>query len=128
MRPGDGFAFYSPRTLQMGGEAMQAFTAIGQVPDAPLERADGPGGEPCFRRPMAFRMATVAPIRPLIESLSFIHSKKHWGAAFRFGFLPVPEEDFARIAAAMGRNFREDFAGEPHPSTTGPATAGVSLP
>jgi hypothetical protein len=41
--------------------------------------------------------------------LSFIRSKDHWGAAFRFGFLRVPEEDFARIAAAMGRDFARDF-------------------
>ena len=50
-----------------------------------------------------------APIKPLIERLSFIRSKTHWGAAFRFGFLRVPEADFARIAAAMGRDFVEDF-------------------
>jgi hypothetical protein len=45
----------------------------------------------------------------LIEDLSFIRSKKHWGAAFRFGVLRVPEADFALIAAAMGRTFADDF-------------------
>ncbi len=33
----------------------------------------------------------------------------HWGAAFRFGYLRVPEADFAKIAAAMGRDFAADF-------------------
>ena len=46
--------------------------------------------------------AHEAAIKPLIESLSFIRSKQHWGAAFRYGVVRVPAEDFARIAAAMG--------------------------
>jgi hypothetical protein len=37
-----------------------------------------------------------------VETLSFIKDKSHWGAAFRFGYLRVPAEDFARIAKAMG--------------------------
>ena len=31
MRAGDGFVFYSPRIAHPGGEALQAFTAIGRV-------------------------------------------------------------------------------------------------
>jgi hypothetical protein len=46
----------------------------------------------------------------LIDALSFIRSKAHWGAAFRFGVVRVPESDFALIAAAMGRSFAADFA------------------
>ena len=49
----------------------------------------------------------------MLESLSFIRSKEHWGAAFRFGFLRVPEEDFARIAAAMGRDFAPSGTSQP---------------
>lgn len=109
MRPGDGFAFYSPRAAYPDGAPLQQFTAIGRVRDAPLERADGWDDEPVFRRPVEFLPAHAADVRPLIDALSFIHSKKHWGAAFRFGFLSVPEQDFERIAQAMGRSFREDF-------------------
>ena len=61
------------------------------------------------RRSVDYLPAQAAPIRPMLDSLSFIRSKEHWGAAFRFGFLRVPEEDFARIAAAMGRDFARDF-------------------
>ena len=50
-----------------------------------------------------------APVRPLIAELSFIRSKTHWGAAFRFGVVRVPEVDFALIATAMGRSFASDF-------------------
>ena len=49
------------------------------------------------------------PIRPLIDKLTFIKDKTHWGAAFRFGQLKIPAEDFARIARAMGCDaFAED--------------------
>ncbi len=52
----------------------------------------------------------VAPIKPLIEKLSFIKSKTHWGAAFRFGQLKVSQADFLLIAEAMGceRSFEQD--------------------
>ncbi len=62
-----------------------------------------------FRLAVDYLQVQDAPIRPLIEELSFIRSKTHWGAAFRFGYLRIPEADFARIAAAMGRDFAADF-------------------
>lgn len=40
-------------------------------------------------------------MRPLLERLAFVRNKRHWGAAFRFGYLRVGREDFACIAAAM---------------------------
>ena len=60
--------------------------------------------------------AQPAPIKPLIAQLSFIRSKTHWGAAFRFGMLRVPEVDFALIAAAMGCAL-EDRAAAGQPAT-----------
>ena len=114
MRAGDGFAFYSPRAAYPDGDVVQAFTAIGVVSGADIFQADMGGGFRPFRRPVRFLAAREAPIRPLVLSLSFIRSKTHWGAAFRFGFLRVPEDDFARIAAAMGRDFAADF---PAPSS-----------
>ncbi len=112
MRPGDGFAFYSPRERLRGGAVLQQFTAIGTLCEGPLELTDGPEGQPLFRRPMTFLPSTPAPIKPLVGELSFLRSKAHWGVAFRFGFLPVPEADFARITQAMGRSFDADFPGD----------------
>ena len=54
-----------------------------------------------FRVDVDFLPSHPAPIKPLIEQLSFIRNKTHWGAAFRFGTVRVPEADFALIAAAM---------------------------
>lgn len=109
MRVGDGFAWYSPRTAYPDGESVQAFTALGRITGGAIVQADMGGGFLPFRRHVEFLAASPAPIRPLIESLTFIRSKLHWGAAFRFGHLRVPAEDFARIAVAMGRNFATDF-------------------
>jgi hypothetical protein len=110
MRPGDGIAFYSPRTSYPAGSPLQAFTAIGRVADGPVYAADDAERIPAFRRSAAYLDATPAPIKPLLERLTFIHSKTHWGAALRFGLVRVPREDFAAIAAAMGRDAAEDFA------------------
>ena len=109
MRVGDGFAYYSPRAHYPDGESVQAFTAVGRVTGDALVQADLGGGFLPFRRQAAFLPAHHTPVRPLIDTLEFIRSKTHWGAAFRFGVVRVPEEDFARIAAAMGRDFAGDF-------------------
>ena len=106
MQGGDGFVLYSPRT-SADGEALQAFTAIGRVRDTPIEIVGGPGGP--FRRAAEFMSAGIAPIRPLIPALSFIRNKAQWGAAFRFGVVRIPDDDFARIAQAMGRAAEIDF-------------------
>jgi len=111
MRAGDGFAFYSPRNSYPDGAPLQAFTAIGRVRDGVVYQSQsvtGDGFAP-FRLGVDYLQATETPIKPLIEALSFIRSKTHWGAAFRFGYLRIPEADFARIAAAMGRDFAFDF-------------------
>ena len=114
MRAGDGFAFYSPRLSYPDGAPLQAFTAIGRIRDGIVYQArhlpddQGEAFAP-FRLRVDYLAAQDAPIKPLIEALSFIRSKAHWGAAFRFGYLRVPEADFARIAAAMGRDFVADF-------------------
>jgi hypothetical protein len=114
MRAGDGFAFYSPRLSYPDGAPLQAFTAIGRVRDGIVYQASREAdamadGFVPFRLRVDYLPAHDAPIKPLIEALSFIRSKAHWGAAFRFGYLRVPEEDFARIAAAMGRTLAVDF-------------------
>jgi hypothetical protein len=112
MRAGDGFAFYSPRTAYPDGPPLQAFTAIGRIRDGIVYQAaqGGPDeGAAPFRLGVDYLPAPDTPIKPLIEGLSFIRSKAHWGAAFRFGYLRVPEADFARIAMAMGRDFAADF-------------------
>jgi hypothetical protein len=102
MRAGDGFVVYSPRATWPNGEPLQAFTAIGRVCTGIVYRAGGGAGPGPFRIAVEYFPAAPAPIRPLIDALSFIRNKAHWGAAFRFGFIKVPPEDFALLASAMG--------------------------
>jgi len=120
MHAGDGFAFYSPRTVHPDGPPLQAFTAIGRVRDGNIWQTEVFEGFRPFRRAVDYLPAREAPIKPLLPHLTFIRSKVHWGAPFRYGFVRVPEEDFARIAAAMGRDFAADFPADDTPSARGP--------
>jgi hypothetical protein len=102
LRAGDGLVMYSPRTDYPGGEPLQAFTAIGVVISSEIYQVEmSPDFHP-YRVDVRFLECHEAPIRPLIDELSFIRSKDHWGAAFRFGQVRIPAEDFRLIAAAMG--------------------------
>jgi len=108
---GDGFVFYSPKESYPDGEPVQKFTGIGVVKTG--EVYQGPGGpdEFPYRIDIQFLEAKEVPIRPLIDQLSFIADKTHWGAPFRFGNLSIPARDFKIIAEAMGRDFERDFGG-----------------
>ena len=110
LRPGDGFAFYSPRESYPDGAMLQAITAIGRIAEGAVYEAEMPGLGAVFRRNVKFLDATAAPIRPLVPHLTFIRSKTHWGAFFRFRLVRVPRDDFALIATAMGRDAAIDFA------------------
>jgi hypothetical protein len=109
MQPGDGLLFYSAREHSQNGDALQAFTAIGRIGDGPVFEAPPAPPAPTFRRDAEWLAATPAPIRPLLDDLTFIRNKANWGGAFRFGLLRVPREDFEVIAAAMGRDAVVDF-------------------
>jgi hypothetical protein len=59
------------------------------------------GGFVPTRRNVEFLPCREAPIRPLVERLSFIRNKQSWGYVFRFGQIEVPAPDFRIIAEAM---------------------------
>jgi hypothetical protein len=101
-RANDGLVMYSPRTSYPDGEPLQSFTAIGTIVSGEVYQVEmSPDFKP-YRVDVRFSRCSEAPIKPLIERLSFIKSKTHWGAAFRFGQLKIPATDFALIAEAMG--------------------------
>jgi hypothetical protein len=101
-QPGDGVVYYSPTETFGGSDRLQAFTAIGFVaPPAPWQ-ADMGGGFRPFRREVHWLPGREAPIRPLLERLSFSAGQANWGYVLRFGLFAIPEEDFALIGDAMG--------------------------
>jgi hypothetical protein len=106
---GDRVAYYSP--VQRLGEKTpcQAFTALGTVRDERVYQADmGDGFQP-FRKDVAYDPAArEAPIRPLLEQLSFTRDRpRNWGYALRFGLLKVSDDDMDLIAHAMGSQVLE---------------------
>jgi hypothetical protein len=55
-----------------------------------------------YRVDVAFQPCREAPIKPLLDDLSFVAEKAHWGTALRFDQLKISAHDFALIARAMG--------------------------
>lgn len=106
LSPGDWIVYYSPRNQMRGGEPVQAFTAIGQIePGDAYTAHQGEGFHP-VRRDVAWRKrAKEAPIRPLLERLSFTNGKSSWGIAMRRSAFAVSIDDFAIIAKAMSVSF-----------------------
>jgi hypothetical protein len=102
LRAGGGLVMYSPRTSYPDGEALQSFTAIGVVTSGEIYQVEMTPDFKPYRLDVTFLESREAPIKPLVDGLSFIRNKTHWGAAFRFGQLKIPAEDFDLIAQAMG--------------------------
>jgi hypothetical protein len=102
LKPGDRIVYYSPRETMGEGEPVQAFTAIGKILAGEAYRADMGGGFKPVRRDVAFFKAHDAPIKPLLETLSFTRGRTSWGYAFRRGALRIEPDDYRVIAKAMG--------------------------
>jgi predicted RNA-binding protein len=101
MDAGDWVIFYSPKLEYGKPEKCQCFTAIVRVVKDDVYQHDMGGGFIPFRRKVQFLPSNDISILPLINDLTFIKDKTHWGAPFRFGTLQIPEEDFLLIASRM---------------------------
>ena len=100
--PGDRVIYYSPREGIRDGAECRRFTAVGVVePGEPAERLMTPGQTGWYRR-MHWLDARPADVYPLLDSLSFVTDRQHWGMCFRKSLFRVNADDFSRIAAAMG--------------------------
>jgi hypothetical protein len=80
---------------------VQAFTAIGKIRPGEPYVGEMDGGMEATRRDVDFLKAKDAPIRPLLETLSFTKGHAGWGFAFRRGSFAISEADFHVIAEAM---------------------------
>jgi hypothetical protein len=100
MRPADWLIYYSP-TVEMGGEALRTFTAIGQVVDDEPFQYDMGGGFVPFRRRIRYAKARDIRLADLKDSLDLCASP-NWGMALRRGHLPLSPRDLMTIAGAMG--------------------------
>ena len=100
MRPGDYLVYYSP-SIEMGGEPLRAFTALGRVQDAEVFQFDMGGSFVPYRRRVVYEphLAEV-PLSALKKRLELC-AAPNWGMALRRGHLPLSAHDFQLIAAAM---------------------------
>lgn len=102
MYPGDWIIYYSPSELF--GEKMpcRKFTAIGRIKEGvPYEYAMSKDFVP-WRRDVAYLSVDKVSIETLLDHLSFIKSKFHWGFPFRRGCFEISYKDFMAIANKMG--------------------------
>jgi hypothetical protein len=100
LKEGDWVVFYSPRTDIAGTTKLQTFTAIGQVKDSNIESTFEDGVK-VFRRKVEYTPTVETSLIPLIQPLSFIRNKKHWGFIFKFSLVEIPETDFQLISEKM---------------------------
>ncbi|MSP13433.1 MAG: EVE domain-containing protein [Chloroflexi bacterium] len=101
MHPGDWLIYYSSKITMGKSDTCQNFTAIGKLKDDPVYQHDMGDGFAPFRRDVFYQDCREVSILPLIDALSFIKDKGHWGAPFRFGVVEIPEPDFRLIAGQM---------------------------
>jgi len=102
LKAGDSVIMYSPRTAYPDGDPLQAFTAIGTVVTGDVYQVEVTPDFRPHRMDVQFVPSKEVHIKPLVEHLSFITGKSHWGAVFRFGLIEVPASDFTLIAERMG--------------------------
>lgn len=110
MRPGDWLVYYSP-AVEMGGEPLRAFTAIGRIEDDDVFQFDMGGGFCPFRRRVRYARAHEVPLEKLKGQLELC-ARPNWGIALRRGHLSLAAIDLATIATAMGVRRGTLFEGE----------------
>jgi hypothetical protein len=99
LNPGNGLAYYSPRTAYPDGDTLKAFTAIGTVGAAPPYPAQMPSGLEVFRLGMDWLKARETPISGLTDRLEF--TRGNWGMLARRGLFEISDADFQTIRTAM---------------------------
>ncbi|MFA6066082.1 MAG: EVE domain-containing protein [Candidatus Babeliaceae bacterium] len=107
MKSGDWIIYYSPTEIFGEKQPCRAFTAIGKIKDKEPYLFKMSDDFIPWRRDVDFVPARDVAIEPLIDTLSFIKNKSHWGFVFRYGLFEIPEHDFLLLAANMGVNIEK---------------------
>jgi predicted RNA-binding protein len=101
MKQSDWLIYYSPKTSMNSDEKCQCFTAIGTVKDDEIYKVQMSDHFIPNRRNVDYKECKEISILPLIEKLTFIKDKQHWGYQFRFGILEIPINDFELVSGLM---------------------------
>ncbi len=79
MQPGDGFAYYSPKTSYPDGDPLREFTAIGRIAEGDIWQEDTGEFRPWRRKVEYARDAHAAPITPLLPILELTRGNPQLG-------------------------------------------------
>ena len=102
LRTGDWLVFYSPKTSLPRRRAAAGRSPRWVVsPTRTCIKVEMASGFVPWRRNVEFVECAEAPIRPLIDELTFIRDKQRWGYVFRRGLFEIPCEDLELIKRAM---------------------------
>lgn len=102
MSPGDWIIYYSSVEQFGSNITCRQFTAIGQIKDGtPYQFRMSDDFIPWRRNVIFYRCKSVA-IESLLDKLSFIIDRHHWGFIFRRGCFEITQDDFECIADRMG--------------------------
>lgn len=123
MHAGDWLVYYSPHHRLGEHRALQAFTALGRLPDDGLWQADEGEFRP-FRRRVDYRAdARHVPLAALRRRLD-LTADPHWGYLLRRGLVELTLHDLAVIHQAMTGALPPDVEAPPRP---GPAVVPAAL-
>ncbi|SER65589.1 EVE domain-containing protein [Tranquillimonas rosea] len=96
----DTVIYYAPKS-DRDGVPVQAFVAHATVTGAAPYETEFRPGLTGWVRDARFDDVREVPVKPMLDSLSFVPNKRNWGLTFRGGRFSIPPEDYARIAGAM---------------------------
>ena len=101
--PGDAVTFYVSRVALTSYRPVQKFVGQAEVKNKPYKSTEIIWKGDLF--PIRIELKSISnascEIKPLIDKLSFIKNKKHWGGVFMGGILRIPASDFDLIQETM---------------------------
>ena len=107
IKPGDWIIYHSPVEIFGEKTPCRKFTAIGKFKEGEPYQFKMSDDFIPWRHDVEFKNSSDAAIEPLIDELSFIKNKTHWGFVFRYGLFEIPESDFLLIASKMRMHFEK---------------------
>lgn len=103
MKPGDRIVFYLPKKvpgISTAENKYQRFRGFAVVDEGDVFQ-ESVDGRCMFRKKLTFTdTEKEASILPLIDRLSFIKNKTHWGFPFLKGYVRITKEDWDMIEQA----------------------------
>ena len=110
MKAGDYLLCYCHKETFEGNTRYQKFLGLGQITSGDVYQYRMNEEFQPFRIDVTFVLpVTETDIHPLIQRLSFIKDKIHWGYQFRYGHLEINESDFDLIVKSMSPNLLQQI-------------------